>query len=87
MADPDCLFCKIVAGELPATKVDEDERTIAFMDINPATRGHVLVIPREHARDLHEIDRRGPRRRARARRSAMAGASCATASAPTASTS
>ncbi|HWT95655.1 MAG TPA: HIT family protein [Solirubrobacteraceae bacterium] len=54
--DPDCIFCKIVAGEIPATKVDEDERTIAFMDISPATRGHALVIPREHARDIHEID-------------------------------
>lgn len=51
----DCLFCKIVAGELPATIVDEDERTLAFMDINPATRGHALVIPRAHATDLHEI--------------------------------
>jgi histidine triad (HIT) family protein len=54
--DPDCLFCKIVAGEIPATIIAEDERTIAFMDINPATRGHVLVIPRAHARDVHEID-------------------------------
>jgi histidine triad (HIT) family protein len=52
MADPDCIFCKIVAGELPAQIVDEDERTIAFMDIAPATRGHALVIPRAHARDL-----------------------------------
>jgi histidine triad (HIT) family protein len=51
----DCIFCKIVAGELRATIVDEDARTLAFMDINPATRGHALVIPREHARDLHEI--------------------------------
>lgn len=51
----DCIFCKIVAGDLPATIVDEDARTIAFMDINPATRGHALVIPRAHARDLHEI--------------------------------
>ncbi len=55
-AQPDCLFCKIVAGEIPATVVAEDERTIAFMDINPATRGHALVIPRRHARDVHEID-------------------------------
>jgi histidine triad (HIT) family protein len=55
-SDPDCLFCKIVAGEVPATIVAEDERTIAFMDINPATRGHALVIPRTHARDVHEID-------------------------------
>ena len=50
--DPDCLFCKIVAGELPATIVAEDERTISFMDINPATRGHALVVPRAHATDL-----------------------------------
>jgi histidine triad (HIT) family protein len=55
-ADPNCIFCKIVAGELPAAIVDEDERTIAFMDINPATRGHALVIPREHARDVLEVD-------------------------------
>jgi histidine triad (HIT) family protein len=50
--DPDCLFCKIVAGEVPSTIVDEDERTLAFMDINPATRGHALVVPRDHSRDL-----------------------------------
>ncbi len=56
MSDPDCLFCKIVAGEIPSTRVYEDERTIAFMDINPGTRGHLLVIPREHAKDLLEID-------------------------------
>ncbi len=55
MADPDCIFCKIVAGELPASIVDEDERTIAFMDIAPATRGHALVIPRAHATDIMEI--------------------------------
>jgi histidine triad (HIT) family protein len=53
--DPDCIFCKIVAGELPSTIVAEDERTIAFMDIAPATRGHALVIPREHSRNLLEI--------------------------------
>jgi histidine triad (HIT) family protein len=55
VSDPDCIFCQIVAGEVPAQKIDEDERTIAFMDISPATRGHALVIPREHARDLTEI--------------------------------
>jgi histidine triad (HIT) family protein len=55
-ADPDCLFCKITHGELPATRVHEDERTVAFMDINPATRGHLLVVPREHSRDVYEID-------------------------------
>lgn len=51
----DCIFCKIVAGELPATIVDEDDRTIAFMDISPATRGHALVISRAHAENLHAI--------------------------------
>jgi histidine triad (HIT) family protein len=56
MSEPDCIFCKIVAGELPATIVDQDEHTIAFMDINPATRGHALVIPRIHATDLLSID-------------------------------
>ena len=54
-SDPDCLFCKIVAGEIPATRVHEDEATVAFMDINPATRGHLLVVPRRHSRDLHDI--------------------------------
>ncbi len=52
MSDPDCIFCKILAGELPALIVDEDERTVSFMDIAPATRGHALVIPRTHAADL-----------------------------------
>jgi histidine triad (HIT) family protein len=51
----DCLFCKIVAGGLPSTRVYEDDRVIAIMDIFPATRGHVLVIPRAHARDVHEV--------------------------------
>jgi histidine triad (HIT) family protein len=56
MRDPDCLFCRIVAGELPATIVAEDERTVSFMDINPATRGHALVVPRAHAEDLLSVD-------------------------------
>ncbi|HWI71784.1 MAG TPA: HIT family protein [Baekduia sp.] len=56
VTDPECLFCKIVAGEIPATIVASDERTVSFMDINPATRGHALVVPRNHARDLLEID-------------------------------
>ena len=51
-ADRDCLFCRIVAGELPATRIDEDRRTLTFLDINPATRGHALVIPKAHAVDL-----------------------------------
>jgi histidine triad (HIT) family protein len=54
-ADPDCLFCKIVSGDVPSTRVYEDDRTVAFMDINPATRGHALVVPRSHARDLLSV--------------------------------
>jgi histidine triad (HIT) family protein len=57
MSPSDCLFCAIATGEIPAQIVAEDERTVAFMDINPATRGHALVIPRQHSRDLFEIDR------------------------------
>jgi histidine triad (HIT) family protein len=51
----DCIFCKIVAREAPAFIVDEDDRTLAFMDLSPATRGHLLVIPKAHSRDLLEI--------------------------------
>jgi histidine triad (HIT) family protein len=56
MRDPDCLFCKIVAGELPSQQIDSDERTVAFMDISPATRGHALVVPRNHAADLLAVE-------------------------------
>jgi histidine triad (HIT) family protein len=52
----ECLFCRIVAGELPSTRVHEDDRTIAILDIFPATRGHALVIPRVHAADLLDVD-------------------------------
>jgi histidine triad (HIT) family protein len=51
----DCLFCKIAAGEVPAEIVQEDDATLAFMDINPWTRGHALVIPRNHSRNLYEV--------------------------------
>jgi histidine triad (HIT) family protein len=56
MSDPDCLFCKIIAGEIEAQIVAEDELTVAFMDINPATRGHALVVPRRHAANVLEIE-------------------------------
>ncbi len=52
----DCLFCGIAAGDVPSTRVDEDERTVAFMDINPASEGHLLVVPRAHSRDLLDIE-------------------------------
>jgi histidine triad (HIT) family protein len=51
----DCLFCGIVAGDVPAQIVDADEHTVSFMDINPATRGHALVVPRAHATDLMDV--------------------------------
>ena len=54
MAD-DCLFCKIVAGEVPSDRVYEDDVAIAFRDINPQAPTHVLVIPREHIVDLREL--------------------------------
>ena len=56
MSDPDCIFCKIVSGEIPSHKIDEDDKTLAFMDINPWTRGHALVIPKEHSRNIYDID-------------------------------
>lgn len=54
-ADPDCVFCGIVAGEIPSTTIARTERAVAFMDINPATHGHALVVPRAHVADLLEI--------------------------------
>lgn len=55
MAGQDCIFCRIAAGELDSERIYEDGDTVAFMDINPATRGHALVIPRRHSRNLYEI--------------------------------
>ncbi|MGD0198034.1 MAG: HIT domain-containing protein [Solirubrobacteraceae bacterium] len=55
MHPEDCVFCKILGGELPAHVIAESERAFAFSDINPATRGHSLVIPRAHVADIHEI--------------------------------
>jgi histidine triad (HIT) family protein len=52
---PDCLFCKIVSGELPATHVLETKRTLAFRDINPQAPIHVLIIPKLHYRDLADL--------------------------------
>ena len=52
----DCIFCAIVAGEAPARRVWEDERTIAFLDIFPLTRGHTLVVPRRHSDSILDAD-------------------------------
>ncbi|MDJ0957991.1 MAG: HIT family protein [Arenicellales bacterium] len=53
--DEDCIFCKIVAEEIPCFKLYEDEDTLSFMDINPANEGHALVISKEHWRNVHVI--------------------------------
>ena len=52
----DCLFCKIVKGEIPSTKVYEDEEILAFKDINPVAPVHILVIPKKHISSLNEIE-------------------------------
>jgi len=51
-----CIFCSILRGDLSAEIVDQDEHTVALMDISPWTRGHALVVPRRHSRNLYEID-------------------------------
>lgn len=51
-----CLFCGIVAGNIPSTQVASNDRAIAFMDINPATAGHLLVVPRAHSTDLRDAE-------------------------------
>ena len=52
---PECIFCKIVRGDLPSIKVYENESTLAFLDINPVNIGHTLVIPKQHSPDVFEI--------------------------------
>ncbi|MEM4396191.1 MAG: HIT family protein [Candidatus Woesearchaeota archaeon] len=52
----DCIFCKIVKGEIPSYKVYENEKVLAFLDINPANYGHVLVIPKEHYNNILDIE-------------------------------
>jgi histidine triad (HIT) family protein len=51
----DCIFCKIVSGEIPSVKVYEDDRVFALMDINPINEGHLLIVPKAHAATIHEI--------------------------------
>ena len=52
----DCIFCKIIAGDIPSSKVYEDEEVLAFLDISQVTPGHTLVVPKKHARNLLEMD-------------------------------
>lgn len=51
----ECVFCKIIKGQIPAYKIYENDKTLAFLDISPLTRGHTLVIPKKHAKDIFEI--------------------------------
>ena len=55
-SDPECLFCKIVAGEIPSTRLYEDEDVLAFEDIHPQAPFHALVIPKVHAATLNDFD-------------------------------
>lgn len=59
MHDPNCVFCKIVAGEIPCYKVYEDEHFLAFLDIHPQSAGHVQVIPKEHKRWVWDVENIG----------------------------
>lgn len=52
----DCLFCKIKNGEIPSHKVYEDENVLAFLDVNPVSKGHTLVVPKKHVEDIHDAE-------------------------------
>lgn len=56
MKKDDCIFCKIVSGEIPSRKIYEDEDVIVIMDLNPTSKGHSLIIPKEHYTDIYDID-------------------------------
>ncbi|TCP29273.1 histidine triad (HIT) family protein [Scopulibacillus darangshiensis] len=53
--DPNCIFCKIISGEIPSAKVYENEDVYAFLDISQNTKGHTLVIPKEHTKDIYDL--------------------------------
>lgn len=55
MINLDCIFCKIVKGEIPSYKIYEDDKVLAFLDINPYSNGHTLIIPKEHTLDISTI--------------------------------
>ena len=56
MKDKDCLFCKIASGELPSATLYEDEDFRVILDLGPASKGHALILPKEHYRNLYDID-------------------------------
>lgn len=56
MKDSNCIFCKIASGEIPAATIYEDEDFRAILDLSPASRGHALILPKSHAKDLYELE-------------------------------
>lgn len=52
----DCIFCKIIEGEIPSHKIYEDDKILAFLDANPVSKGHTLVIPKRHVENIHEAE-------------------------------
>ncbi len=56
MKDPNCIFCKIAAGEIPAATIYEDDDFRVIMDLGPASKGHALILPKEHYANLYELD-------------------------------
>lgn len=56
MTDENCVFCKIIAGEIPSTTVYEDDDFKAILDVNPAARGHVIILPKKHAANIFELE-------------------------------
>lgn len=56
MKDENCIFCRLASGEIPANTIYEDDRYRVILDANPATRGHALILPKEHFADIYEID-------------------------------
>ena len=56
-SDPNCIFCRILSGSIPSTKLYEDSHTLAFLDINPSAPGHTLVIPKAHSADLTQMSK------------------------------
>lgn len=56
MRDSNCIFCKIISGEIPSRTIYEDEAFKVFLDLSPASKGHALLVPKEHYADLYEID-------------------------------
>lgn len=56
MAEEQCIFCKIIAGEIPSATVYEDDDFKAILDVNPAARGHVIIVPKKHAANIFEIE-------------------------------